>query len=300
MKSPIAFILGVIFIFTQAAIAQPTPSDKWTRLQTDNGEFSIEVPESFSYFYDSDGFQVSEGGTDFRLRDVNFVNAFHDGTLVSFEVYRGTSSALDPLAKSAVYKGIGLKNVDFKGIQVKEFVRKNDQSYFVSRCFRSKEFIYVVSALSREAETPVMKHFFESLRFAKGSKSASPEFTRLSKLHVTPVDIRTKDVAPMQSTPPVDKPATPAPDDKLLVIGSKPKAHYIVAAREKNVQGSIQLRLELAPNGYVPRIEVLKSLPQGLFRQVVFAAMRIKFLPAEKNRQPIAVQRVLEYSFSIY
>jgi hypothetical protein len=296
----IIVVLSAVIILGRFAAAQQSPADKWTRLQTDNGQFSIEVPEGYSYFYDADGFQVSDNGADYRLREVNFVNAFHDGTLVSFEVYRGRSGALEPLAKSTLVRGAGLKKVEFKGIEAKEIVKEDDQSYFVSRYFRSKEFIYVVSALSRKGETPVMKRFFQSLIFAPGSKSASPDFTRLSTLHVAAIDIRTKDVVPVPTGSPVDKPPAPGPDDKPVVIASKPRAHYIDAAREKNVQGSIQLRLELAANGYIPRIEVLKVLPQGLFRQVLFAALRIKFLPAEKNRRPVAVRKVLEYTFAIY
>lgn len=161
----IIFLISVVLIAGSFVLAQHPPSDEWTRLQTDDGKFSIEVPARFSYFYDKDGFQVSQSSSDYRLRDVNIVNACYGGTLVSFEVYRGEHFALEPLAKSTIPWDLGLKKTSFKGIAVREIERTEDGYYFISRYFRSKNFIYVVSALSRTGETPAMRRFFESLVF---------------------------------------------------------------------------------------------------------------------------------------
>jgi hypothetical protein len=56
----------------------------------------------------------------------------------------------------------------------------------------------------------------------------------------------------------------------------------------------------MEPNGSIPDITVLKTLPEGLLRQAVFAALRTKFIPKEKDGLPIATKSTFEFGFHIY
>jgi hypothetical protein len=60
------------------------------------------------------------------------------------------------------------------------------------------------------------------------------------------------------------------------------------------------LKIVFAENGFIPKIEATQVLPDGLLRQAVFAAIRIKFLPEEKDDIPQTITKTVEYSFAIY
>ena len=171
------FAVVLICTFCANVLAQDGSADGWVRLQSDNGEFSIEVPKDFSYFFDADGFIVGSGSRDFPVRDMRLCNAYLDGTLVSFEIYRADSEAMSELLEGALERGSKKRKTKFRNIEVRDVVRNVDRAdpasrfYAVSRYFRSKEFVYILTGLSRTTETPVMTRFFNSLTFNLGSTS---------------------------------------------------------------------------------------------------------------------------------
>lgn len=298
------FVLG----FHLIATAQSAPDGGWIRVQSDNAEFSIEVPGNFSYFFDSEGFNTGSDQKDYPVREMNLLNAYHDGTLLSFEIYRASSDAMKELLKSAVERGARTDKTTFRGIEVRELIRTEDKIlspgvkfYFVSRYFHSKEHVYIVTGLSRSGETPQMTRFFESLKFTPGSGAALAGVRRLSELTVSPVNIRYIDPLPAtDKSPEPPKRAEPDSNYQGVLITSKPRASYVNKARDNNVTGSVRLRLAFAENAYIPAVDVMRTLPDGLVRQAIFAALRIKFLPAERNGKPIRIGKQLEYNFSIY
>jgi len=85
-----------------------------------------------------------------------------------------------------------------------------------------------------------------------------------------------------------------------MTILIKPTPSYINSARMKGEKGTIQIRATFSEQGRIAKIAFLKTLKEGLVRQAVFAALRIKFLPAEKQGQPETVTKIIEYSFDIY
>ena len=95
-------------------------------------------------------------------------------------------------------------------------------------------------------------------------------------------------------------PVTPDPNETNVKIISKPKATYTDAARMNGVSGTIRLLIELASDGKVRNILVIKRLGSGLDEQALDAARDIKFTPATKNGVPISVVKTFEYSFMIY
>ena len=123
--------------------------DGWSRVQTDTGELSVEVPEDFAYFFDLDGFTVGQNSNDYPVKDMRLLNAYRTGTLVSLEVYRAGSNAMMALLESTMDKGFRKKKTTFQGFDVREIAKteekdsKSEPFYFVSRYFRSNElFIY--------------------------------------------------------------------------------------------------------------------------------------------------------------
>jgi hypothetical protein len=302
------FTVVLICAFCASVLAQNAMTAEWVRLQSDNGEFSIEVPKDFSYFFDADGFIVGSDSRDFPVRDMRLCNAYLDGTLVSFEIYRADSEAMSELLDGALERGSKKRKTKFRNIDVREVIRNEDKAdpgsrfYAVSRYFRSKEFVYILTGLSRTTETPVMTRFFNSLTFDPNSASPVAGLPRLSELKVSPVDVVNIDPPaanrPMAPTPQMSPPVDPTYRPALVAI--KPRASYVERARDNNVNGDVRLRLDLNTNGYIPKIEVMRSLPDGLVRQSIFAALRLKFLPAERGGKLVRVRKTLEYNFKIY
>lgn len=94
-------------------------------------------------------------------------------------------------------------------------------------------------------------------------------------------------------------PTTPGKDGELVIL-SKPRPGYTDKAREKNVQGTVLLKVVFLANGSVDEIEVIKGLEQGLSERAVAAARKIAFLPMKMKQQNVSVVKKIEYSFQIY
>lgn len=87
---------------------------------------------------------------------------------------------------------------------------------------------------------------------------------------------------------------------KPLVIVKRFRPDYTEAAKSGEVQGTVRIRATFGANGNITKIIVIKGLPEGLTRQAIFATLRMKFLPFEKNAKPVSVVKMINYGFNIY
>ncbi len=92
-----------------------------------------------------------------------------------------------------------------------------------------------------------------------------------------------------------------------IKILSKPSPRYTDEARQKNVSGWIQLRIDFKANGdigeiiYVKESSKKKKLTRyGLVAQAIEAAKKIKFEPALLNGQPTGASAMVKYNFLLY
>ncbi|HEY0461914.1 MAG TPA: TonB family protein [Pyrinomonadaceae bacterium] len=85
-----------------------------------------------------------------------------------------------------------------------------------------------------------------------------------------------------------------------LKILYKQRAGYSGAAREAGVAGKIRVLVGFGANGRIEHILVIKPLGYGLDEEAVKAARAIRFEPATQDGKPVAVVKVVEYTFSIY
>jgi len=79
------------------------------------------------------------------------------------------------------------------------------------------------------------------------------------------------------------------------------KPVYTAEAMRAKVQGVVQLRAIVLPDGSVGRVEVLKSLDPvfGLDQEAIKAARQWRFAPGMRLGEPVAVRVVLELSFTL-
>jgi TonB family protein len=305
------FILAIVGIalFSTLINAQNQTAD-WIRVQSDNGEFSIEVPAEYGFFVDKEGFSVSDSSNTYFLQEMNMLNAYQEKTLLSFESYKASKSAADTIRERDGKKGES-SEIKRDGYHVKQIVIRNENSYTVRQYFNSKNYIYILTAASRNGETPTLKRFLDSLVFkpseAKTNQALAVESKlktiSFSALKATPIEV---DANPQPLKKPDASnnalPASPVKDENAfpLVILYKSPASYTNAARMKGEKGIVSLRITFSQAGYVSKIAFLKSLGEGLLRQTAFAALRIKFLPQEKDGKPQTITKTVEYSFDIY
>ncbi|HEX8456281.1 MAG TPA: TonB family protein [Pyrinomonadaceae bacterium] len=83
-------------------------------------------------------------------------------------------------------------------------------------------------------------------------------------------------------------------------ITSKPEPLYTEEARNKQVSGTIRLRILLGSDGRIRYVQVLNHLPAGLTEKAVAAARGIRFTPATKDGRRVSQFVTIEYNFNIY
>jgi TonB family protein len=102
------------------------------------------------------------------------------------------------------------------------------------------------------------------------------------------------------NTPRITKVEKPVGISKGVTITSKPRANYTDSARQNQVQGTVTLRVTFNANGSIGSVSAVSGLPYGLTEQAIAAAKQIRFEPAMKNGQAVAVTKQVQYSFTIY
>jgi len=83
-------------------------------------------------------------------------------------------------------------------------------------------------------------------------------------------------------------------------VVSKPEPAYTESARKYGVTGTIVLRAVFSSDGQITNFSILRRLPHGLTDQALNAARQIKFLPAQKDGQPVSMAIQLEYNFNLF
>jgi len=66
------------------------------------------------------------------------------------------------------------------------------------------------------------------------------------------------------------------------------------------VQGDLRLRVFFSANGLITSIAVVDDLDDGLAKNAILAAKRIRFLPAMKDNAPVTVTKMVLYSFTLF
>ena len=289
-----------------ATLGQTPAADGWMRVQSNDGEFSVEVPVKHRVFYNPDGFQISKNNNDMLLKNMWMLSAVTESTLISFEVYDADKRAMEALYDDDAFEKEGRKVSESKGpgLKMKEVVNRTDKYYSIRRFFSTKNHVYVLTTANRTGEVPPMRRFLDSVRIAEtGSLAvADKSATRFSQLNATDIEVEYLDAAPVPRKKAVSnaKPAPPDPTVKPFVMVRGVRPSYVDAARARDTQGRVQLKLRLADDGFIPKLTVTSSLPNGLLRQAIFASIRTKFLPKEKDGIPVMVIVTMEFSFSIF
>jgi TonB family protein len=83
-------------------------------------------------------------------------------------------------------------------------------------------------------------------------------------------------------------------------IRSKPNPGYTEEARRNGVSGRVVVAAVLCGTGEVGGVEVVEGLPHGLSEEAVKAARRIRFEPARKGDERVAIRVRVLYDFELH
>jgi TonB family protein len=315
----ILLILTVLFLGSFSFAQKPKKND-WIRVQSDDGEFSIEVPKDYGYFYDEKGFGLIDWLGTFQLSQMSVFNSYRNDTLLSFERYKineikknkyaedlfpnlSTELVLKilqderPLFSDNPKQETSLITLEKDDHKINRLTWKSEDQTTINEYFFSNDFIYILTASSRKGHTFEMKKFFDSLKFSPNLKEKSLNSSKLfSKLKQTNIEIKdnseTKTLNAENKANPTKKNVNPF----QLIIS--PRIPYTIESRNK--LGVMQLEITFSKSGQVTKINVLKSISKDLTQNAILTALRIKFLPQEENGKPVTVTKIIEYNFKNY
>ncbi len=324
MKKIFSTLFLLIFFcvsaFTQEIKNTSNQTDEWVRLSFDNGEFSFEMPSNFFYFYDKDGFRLTHSSgfssQAYQYEQMRMFNASAEKTVMRVEIYEVDSpkkyvneliedqkprnSEISETSESMA----GFKVEQLEQQKVEDFRNKKDvEISHITKFITTKKYLYVLTAANRGAKTEAFKRFFSSvsLNSAQTNSANSAKIVDISSLTPITIEQMGEVIEPNKDNKPSAVPNKPIEKiENPILFLSKPKASYTEAARKAGDKGIIRLRLKFSENGGISKIGVLSSLPNGLLRNAVFSALRIKFIPQEKDNELVSNTNVVEYSFDIY
>ncbi len=84
-----------------------------------------------------------------------------------------------------------------------------------------------------------------------------------------------------------------------LKITYEPNTTYTQEALKNKTTGVVQLRVRFNADGTTTIVEHLSTLPDGLTEEAVRVAERTQFEPETYNGQPVAVEKEMNYIFSL-
>lgn len=287
MKIKILLILITIFSF------QTFAQDDWIRVQSDNGELSVEIPPKYNYFYSDKGVNSQRG---FALSKMSLIRGLSEDTLVSFESYQASKSFLDEFIDSDSLK-IGNNEVTLKKnkkgeIEFKELNIKSNDSFLIRRYFYLEKNIYIFTAVSMKGKTAVMTKFLDSIDFKTKSTNNNVPIPKISGLAMTQIEIISKNVKPIEDSEKYNK---NRPSASLLL---RPRASFTDNTR--GISGTVRLRYYYLETGFVSKIEIVNPVSTDLTWQVISSLIKSVRLPVESNGKPIAGQAIYEYTFTTY
>jgi TonB family protein len=88
-------------------------------------------------------------------------------------------------------------------------------------------------------------------------------------------------------------------DVKAPKITKITKPNYTALARESGINGKVVFTALFSKDGTISDIKLVRILGFGLDQEALKAAMKIKFIPGEKDGNPVNVRGRLEFTFSL-
>ncbi len=162
---------------------------------------------------------------------------------------------------------------------------------------RTGKWIYAFHTASLDANDPIVKRFFRSLRVNKRSIAGikTLEDDEAVVTAGTETGIGSGSAAGGGTVQPTAQTVS-----SPLLITSQPRPAYTNLARSYAITGTVQLRVTFDPDGRIGAVSPIKKLPFGLTENAIRAAKEMRFSPAVRDGKPVSATRLVEYTFTVY
>ena len=116
-----------------------------------------------------------------------------------------------------------------------------------------------------------------------GGQIQNTSFSNATPVAEPPTRRRVEEVAPL----------TP------VAVTSKPSPIYTDQARKQRVEGEVLVQVVFTASGQVQVLRVVRGLGYGLDESAVQAAQKVRFVPAQRNGQPVDSTATLHIVFQL-
>jgi len=293
----VALTLHVVTIGQTSA--QNDPND-WVRIESPSKEFSFSAP-SMDFLVDNEDGAYR---TMYQKKGISLNVSVEKTRDAKGRIARSSRSFTDPKYQS-------FKSGDFIGWWYTDYSEKNKTRSYWFWIASSKE-LYTVSLHSDQVNEELAARLLRSVRL-DGKQIVNVANTDPPAARTVAIDsLQTSDIVKVALSQPdakhlklerMDPKASDLPIRDLsrnFIVLRRPKGTYTQSARERGINGSVQLKIYFLANGTIGAIKLVKSLDPDLDRRAFEAAKQIKFIPAEMDGKPVDFVATFEYSFNIY
>lgn len=276
---------------------------KWTKIESPEQDWSFAVPEG--YLVNNEG---NENIIYFRSEGLSII--ILTDTLTDTKKRLKLSFSFVSKKELNKYKFFEIK--DFIGGYLKSEKEDSEYAGYIIR-FASDTGLSSIYISDFNAENKIVQRFLESIRlrdkYLFTSTDAGIENEQVVNIASLNTDKSVLDAMRAEdsnqknlidSTDSKHKIEDKQIYSKPLLVVVQPRPSYTNYAREKAISGFTKLRISFLANGRIGDIKLVESLNKGLDKAAFKAARKIKFLPAEIDGKPVDVEKIVQYSFTVY
>lgn len=302
------FIFWIILFLPSILFSQTENKEiQWTRIESPNGEVLFSIPSNFLTDNEDNKYHVFTVLNGVRMNvEINKNKKAKESIYLMRQYRRKTDIKISQFTLGEFIGDV--------------YVAETKDSYSMTFYIASSKEFYSVTASAKTSKDATFEKFLQSFKLGDRyliKQEAPLTQTEENKISITSLKtspivleaLQKKDAEKTKIKYDLEKKKTSIIKEtynnetkysRSLTILRKPRTRFTDAARQNGTQGIIQLRVQFLANGEIGDIVVLASLKNGLDREAVDAARKIKFLPAEIDGKPVDITKTIEYSFAIY
>lgn len=310
MKKLLTIFTFVLLVLTSPSFAQENIG--WTRVESEKREVSVSIPPDFLVDTETENYRkkISIYGfsKDAEMRFAILKPNNPKQSLKNIRISEDSDQAGNSFEINGL-NGVNLVSRKPKRYENTFFLASNDYLYRIAVTAKLNSNKEIISAQE-------VARFINSIKVngqqlivpAKQYTEPADKIIAASSLTTSPVILEvlqkkdsknTKKYKLKYETPDVDLPTDEISYSRPLIILRRPLPRYTDLARNRNIRGSVKLKINFLANGEAGEITVLSKLDLGLEVNAAAEARRIKFLPAEVNGKAVDAVEVITYNFAL-
>ncbi|MBC7900252.1 MAG: TonB family protein [Saprospiraceae bacterium] len=288
----LVLILQVSAVSAQVKAVQPVAGKivKWEVMGGKDNEFLIYIPQGYGTLSDG-GFITGRPGIGGKVDRKLTVYRYINGVVLTMEYYEGDAKQIQKDMQDKE-KSTADKSETINGFEFRQFVGNTENYFNKTQHFRIKNRLYVLKAIAKSADDPIVEGFFRSVKLIESEKVASPNVS---------ADMTTftlSDILEQSATKIGDDVIVKSEDaDRKVIVLQTRRPKFPIEMVRNQSSGRLKLRVLYSSSGKISNVEVLESPSKQLEKMAIDAAKDTTFIPAEKDGRLVSVYKIQEYSF---